>query len=163
MNNEYKRPIDRLPDDPFTAMEESWELMPPSFVMPEIVYWSLMAMSHQSSLYAELKYRTRFIAFFADLLLFLEATYVYARKMESEESPGYLIQYLSKDHKDDPIKAIKRFCNNYPHSYVTVELWFFYQGVQFYEGPLTGEYETSEVHLHLLTLVESFYQILEAK
>ena len=164
MDNEYddKRPIDFLPGDPYTAVEQSWDRIWPSFVMEEILYWSFMAMSHQSSLYTELKYRTRFIGFFIDLLPFLEATYVYARKNGSD----YKLQYLTRESEEDPIKVIKQFCNKYPHSYVRVELWFFYQAVDFYQGPIKDsveEYDLSKFHLHLLTVIEAFYLIMGVK
>lgn len=159
-NKHAQRPIDLLPDDPFTAIEESWSLTCPSFVMNEILFWSYMAMSHQSSLYAELNFRAGFIGFFTDLLPFLEATYLYAHKKDSEEKPDYLIQYLSEDEQDDPIKIIRQFFDKYSHVYVRIELWFFYQAVEFYKGPLKVEYNTSEFYLHLLTQVEAFYLIV---
>ncbi|MBN8853005.1 MAG: hypothetical protein J0H07_14200 [Sphingobacteriales bacterium] len=62
--------------------------------------------------------------------------------------------------------AIKEFCLSYPLLYVRIELWDFFQAVQFYHGPLKEgiyQYNTSCLHMHLLTLLEAFYLIVGIK
>lgn len=162
----HRRPCDYLPDDPLTAIDESWGDTWAILVMDEVVMWFYISLSHDGSSYDELSERARFVEFYIDLLPFLEAMYFYNERKKSKDNSEYSSQHLNKDEMDDPLQIIRPFCSKYPLSYVRIELWDFFQAVQFYEGPLKEniqKYDTSSFHQHLLTLVEAFYLIVGAK
>jgi len=175
MDSKYskrKRPSDYLPEEPFTAIKESCFHYDAEHVLWELNLWLCISPSHEGSTYDELKERARFIEFYLYFLIFIEAVYIYYKqKMPNEEplrEPEEAHQFLclTKEQKSEPTTAIKEFCTSYPILYVRLELWDFFQAVQFYHGPLKEsiyQYDTSCLHMHMLTLIEAFYFIVDLR
>jgi len=170
MDNKYNkpiRPIDYLPEEPYVAIRESCHEYDVQHVMWELPLWFYISLSHEASQYDTLEERVIFIEFYLELRSFLEAAYLfYKRKVDDPDKKPtkeqYQPQYLGAEGINDPMIFIRQFCHKFPLLYVRIELWDFFQAVQFYEGPLKEgiyKYATSCLHMHILTLVESFYQI----
>jgi len=169
--NKRKRACDYLPEEPFTAIKESCFYYDVEHVMWEMPLWLYISLSHEGSQYDTLEERVVFIEFYQELLPFIEAAYLFYRKKvdDPDKKPTrepYQPQHLWADEISDPMIIIRQFCQRFPLLYVRIELWDFFQAVQFYKGPLKEgiyQYDTSCMHMHLLTLVEAFYLIVGAK
>jgi len=167
--NKQKRAIDFLPADPYKAIAEVCVLYDVDHILRELPAWLNMSFSHECSAYDNLEDRSRFIEFYDNLLPFIEAAYAFRDiKIPNEYSGDYSVgvpyefQYITMEEIADPMIVIRRFCEQYPLLYVRIELWDFFQAVQFYDGLLKEaiyRYDTSCLHLYIQTLVEAFYLI----
>lgn len=177
-----KRPIDYLPDYPKEAIRQIWILADIQYVFHEIPYWFYMALSHDGAVYDDaVETRSTFIEFYADLLPFIEATHFFNElerveekdKKDDSRAPHKKIllyggphqpAYLNKAELADPLLVMRTFCQTYPLSYVRIELWHFFEAVQYYEGPfkkLIYQYNTQNFYLNLLTLVEASHLLIK--
>jgi hypothetical protein len=167
-----KRPIDYLPDAPKEAIRQVWKDTDGDYVLAELPYWLYMALSHESTIYNEdFVKRASFITFYTHLLPFVEASYFFnevesAEKEEMGKVPRkkyiwldkYQPEFLDKEQAVNPITVIAVFYNAFPLSYARIELWDFFEAVQFYEGPLKQKIYPLNIgafYLNLLTLVEA--------
>jgi hypothetical protein len=74
------RPIDLLPGNPITALEQVWkDESVYQVVHGEIANWFYMALSNECAVYVndEMESRVQFIEFYSDLLPVIEATHCY--------------------------------------------------------------------------------------
>jgi hypothetical protein len=172
----HKRPIDYLPEHPTEAIRQIWIDADIEYILYEIPYWLYMALSHEGAVYNDtVEERRLFIEFYADLLPFIEATNFFNEieiaeqndKKPDSHAPrkkillyggDYQAVYLSKTEVINPLLVIARFCKTYSIPYVRIELWHFFQAVQYYDGPLKEfiyKDNTHNFYLNLLTLVEA--------
>src|ERR1700743_1676091 len=131
-----KTPIDFLPNDPYKAIEEVWHHEDVSeMIHGHLTNWFYMALSHGGTVYKsdDFDIRASLIAFYADLIPFIEAMFCFDVDWEyyqkHKKSPDYdsLVLaikerlchdysciYLDKDEMTNPRSVFAAFCLKYP-------------------------------------------------
>lgn len=182
-----KMPIDYLPHDPYKAIGEVYENEDVSeLIFGQLQYWFYMALSHGGTVYNtddDCQIRASFIAFYSDLLPYIEATFCFDVRWEyfqkHHKDPDhkslilaihdrlkheYSCMYLENAQMTNPRSVIAAFCLKYSIEYIRRELWDFAEAVSFYSGPFRAKISKHAIlqyHMKLQTLVEAGYALLK--
>lgn len=157
---QYRWPADLLPAQPFHALSAAWEDIGLSDVKHEIPIWLSICVSHECANYHDHDERARVAIFMYDILDLLEALYFALRfKMERCKNPATELDSFQRKLYNcregfsnlymggyDPSGIISAFSEKYRRVYVRHELWQFFDGVRFYDGPLLKKINIFNTH-----------------
>lgn len=175
------RAIDYAQRSPLKAINAVWDVFDLDYVLHELEGWHYAALSHDESIYRGIEQRSAFIAFYNELLTFIEAMYFLneiedkekaerSEKMSDEVKALYAgynrPRKLDEKAISNPIPKIVNFCNVFPIEYVRVELWDFFEAVGVYDGVFQesiGRQNLFSLYEHLLTLLEAGFILVKRK
>lgn len=167
------RLIDQVPLNPMGVVQEVFHCLFIEDLRDDLLpKWLRVALGNESGIYVEGQDRGQLLVFYDELLVLIEALLVISEShlVEKKYAPVELEEtfrqpkLLNEEQMNDPLSAIKQFCQRFDPEYVRRELWSLLEAGVNYSGPYPGGFHAGwafSTYEYVSCLTEAAYYIAE--